>query len=63
MKCALFDRFIQGRQADIITDALVQHHRLVVTILGRVCDAVLDCCRDIIDLCSVCQFYDTGSRS
>ena len=51
----LVRQFIQGRQADIVADALVHDHGLVVTILGRVSNAVLDCCRNIVDLCSVRQ--------
>ena len=57
----LASQTVQGRQADIVTDTLVQYNRLVITILGCVSDAVLDRSRDIVDLGTVCELYRTGA--
>ena len=48
-------KLIQGRKADVVADALVHDDRLVVSVLGRIGDAVMDGSGNVVDGSPVSQ--------
>ena len=50
-----------GRQGDIVHDRVIDQQGLIVTVFGRICDRMVDCSVDVIDLCAVRQCDGSGT--